>query len=470
MDNRSIVMIKRENLQPHPDNPRKDLGDLTELRESIRENGIMQNLTVVPCGDGLVDSGDYMILIGHRRFAASEGILDELPCVIANKLSKKEQVGIMLEENMQRADLTYLEQAHGFQMMLDLGDTVESISKKTGFSAKTIKHRLAICELDPEAIEEASNYFEPTISDYIALEKVKDIDKRNEILFDANNSRDIQDAVKDYLEDVQEKENFEYYRKIFEDAGWIHEDKNQWFYYQEGFKHVDGALGRLDLTEEHPLIPEDKLKKLMDQIKGEVHFGMCYHALMVRTYKAPKVTGKSIEEKEKERKAAEALKKKNRKALREIRAQICDAVMDFILESKVELNDPQKELGFFYTFLDLCRDSEVCVTLYSLTTEKVRYKLDDKLSLKGYNKVETGHFDDFENWTPLFQLLANIWWSLASSYSNFEDYGCHPKKDLLDAYKTFLDLLHDLDGFRIEDEWKPVLDGTSELYEKKGGK
>ena len=58
-------MLNRGQLQPHPDNPRKDLGDLTELRESIRENGIMQNLTVVPCGDGLVDSGDYMILIGH---------------------------------------------------------------------------------------------------------------------------------------------------------------------------------------------------------------------------------------------------------------------------------------------------------------------------------------------------------------------------------------------------------------------
>ena len=63
MDNRSIVMLNRAQLQPHPDNPRKDLGDLTELRESIRENGIMQNLTVVPCGDGLIDSGDYMILI-----------------------------------------------------------------------------------------------------------------------------------------------------------------------------------------------------------------------------------------------------------------------------------------------------------------------------------------------------------------------------------------------------------------------
>lgn len=75
-DNNKIVMIPRAQLHPHPDNPRKDLGDLKELADSIAEHGIMQNLTVVPEGDGLVDSGEYKILIGHRRFAASEGVLD----------------------------------------------------------------------------------------------------------------------------------------------------------------------------------------------------------------------------------------------------------------------------------------------------------------------------------------------------------------------------------------------------------
>ena len=49
--NNNVVMIKRELLHPHPDNPRKDLGDLAELTESIKEHGVMQNLTVVPDGD-----------------------------------------------------------------------------------------------------------------------------------------------------------------------------------------------------------------------------------------------------------------------------------------------------------------------------------------------------------------------------------------------------------------------------------
>ena len=157
----NIKMIKRSDLMPHPDNPRKDLGDLEELKESIRAHGIMQNLTVVPEGN------KYKILIGHRRYAASEGILDELPCVVCYDLTYAKQVGIMLAENMQRSDLTFIEQAHGFQLMLDLGDTVETISQKTGFSKATVKHRLAINELDPKAIEEAKKWFQPTIADFM---------------------------------------------------------------------------------------------------------------------------------------------------------------------------------------------------------------------------------------------------------------------------------------------------------------
>ena len=466
MDNRSIVMINRENLQPHPDNPRKDLGDLTELRESIRENGIMQNLTVVPVGDGLVDSGDYMILIGHRRFAASEGILDELPCVIADTLSRKEQVGIMLEENMQRADLTYLEQAHGFQMMLDLGDTVESISKKTGFSTKTIKHRLEIAKLNEDSIEEAESMFQISISDFIELEKVKDIEKRNEILETVESSVELYSAVKDYIEDVQTENNFEYYEKLFLDAGWIHEDKNQWFYYQDGFKPTETKLDRISLNDD--LLPESEVKKLIEKIKGEVHFGVSYRTLMVRKYRKPKES-KNQDAAEKAKKEKENRIKKNRKALREIRAQICDAYMDFINESDFSFDDDGKELRTMYVLLDICRSKGATVTLYGLG-EDHRYMLANKVSAKGYNNTANNLFKDFDDWTPIFQIMANMWWSFADSYADFSDnYSGEARTERLEAHRTFMEVIKEM-GFHIRDEWKPVLDGTSELYEKKGGK
>ena len=100
----TIHMISIKDLYPHPQNPRKKLGDITELSESIRKNGIMQNLTVVnghSKGKQWVPGG-YTIIIGHRRCAAArEAGLKEVPCTIAD-LDEREQLCTMMEENMQR--------------------------------------------------------------------------------------------------------------------------------------------------------------------------------------------------------------------------------------------------------------------------------------------------------------------------------------------------------------------------------
>lgn len=76
----ALVMLPIDKLYPHPDNPRKSLGDLTELSESIKAKGVMRNLTVVPRAER---DGTYTIIIGHRRHAAAKKAkLKELPCVI----------------------------------------------------------------------------------------------------------------------------------------------------------------------------------------------------------------------------------------------------------------------------------------------------------------------------------------------------------------------------------------------------
>ena len=186
-----IVNIKLEHIHPHPDNPRKDLGDLTELVESIKKNGIMQNLTVIPM-EGR--EGEYMAIIGHRRSAAAKlaGLI-EAPCRIIEGMSLKEQVSTMLEENMQRNDLTVYEQAQGFQMMLDLGETEDSIAEKTGFSRSTIRRRLNIAKLDPVVLQkkEKDESFQLTLKDLYELDKIEDVATRNKILNEANSSRDI---------------------------------------------------------------------------------------------------------------------------------------------------------------------------------------------------------------------------------------------------------------------------------------
>lgn len=76
----TLTTIAIEKLHPHPDNPRKVLGDIDELAESIKANGILQNLTVVPMND---DWTEFTVIIGHRRLAAAKQAgLTELPCAV----------------------------------------------------------------------------------------------------------------------------------------------------------------------------------------------------------------------------------------------------------------------------------------------------------------------------------------------------------------------------------------------------
>lgn len=170
-----MVYLPIDLLHPHPDNPRKQLGDLTELADSIKANGVFQNLTVVP------DDTGYTIIIGHRRHAASQlAGLTELPCVIA-AMTPKEQLSTMLLENMQRSDLTVYEQAQGFQMMLDLGSTVEEIADKSGFSKATVRRRVKMMELDQPTLKEVSER-QLSLADFDKLAQIEDISKRNSVL------------------------------------------------------------------------------------------------------------------------------------------------------------------------------------------------------------------------------------------------------------------------------------------------
>ncbi len=187
-------------LYPHPDNPRKDLGDLTELADNIKANGIFQNLTVVPVAEvesvlmehlaainrahrveDIPNGKAYVVVIGHRRLAAAKlAGLTEVPCVVVS-LSPTEQIATMLEENMHRADLTIYEKTHGFQMMLDLGETVESIVKKRGFKESTVRRHLKYSVFDDQTFREATAK-QITMNTLSEVAKIENPKKRNEVL------------------------------------------------------------------------------------------------------------------------------------------------------------------------------------------------------------------------------------------------------------------------------------------------
>ena len=180
MDMNKIVRISIDRLYHHPQNPRKNLGDLTELAESIRVNGILQNLTVVP-NDISKTITNFKVVIGNRRLEAAKlAGLTELPCLV-KEMTEAEQLKTMLMENIQRNDLTVYEQAQGFQMMLDLGDNVAAIAKKSGFSQSTVRRRVKLLELDQEKFK-ASVERGATLQDYVELDKIEDLELKNKVL------------------------------------------------------------------------------------------------------------------------------------------------------------------------------------------------------------------------------------------------------------------------------------------------
>jgi len=93
----NVFSIPVEVIEPHPNNPRKNVGDVSELADSIKQSGLLQNLTVVPHPDKPLH---YRALIGHRRLAAAKQAgLGFVPCVVIENLSLAEQVAIMVAEN-----------------------------------------------------------------------------------------------------------------------------------------------------------------------------------------------------------------------------------------------------------------------------------------------------------------------------------------------------------------------------------
>lgn len=176
----TIQMIPIEALVHHPDNPRKDLGDLKELIASIKASGIMQNLTVVP---NPADEETWLVVIGNRRLEASKAAgVKKLPCIISD-MDYKTQLATMMAENMQRVDLTVVEQAQGVQLMMDLGMDVAEISRKTGIRKDAVERRTLMLKYDSAKVEKAIAKG-GTISDFVELDKVQDESRRQRLLED----------------------------------------------------------------------------------------------------------------------------------------------------------------------------------------------------------------------------------------------------------------------------------------------
>ncbi len=138
-------------VQRNPQQPRKhfDEGDLTELANSIRAHGILQPILVRP-----IAGGRYEIVAGERRWrAAQRAGLHSIPAVI-RELDEVEVLEIAIVENVQRTDLNPIEEAQGFQALIDrFHRTQEEIADAVGKSRPHIANMLRLLKL-PEELQE----------------------------------------------------------------------------------------------------------------------------------------------------------------------------------------------------------------------------------------------------------------------------------------------------------------------------
>ena len=143
----SLAMIPTRMVRPNPRNVRRSgLGELGELVESIRAEGILQPLLVEDRGD------HYLIIAGHRRHAAAQELrLPAVPCVIRAAASNRRGTTRMVIENIQRAELDPIDEARAYQDLEAAGMSRAEIARATGTPAARISQRLALLSLPQQA-------------------------------------------------------------------------------------------------------------------------------------------------------------------------------------------------------------------------------------------------------------------------------------------------------------------------------
>ena len=147
----SIQEIPIGELDPNPDQPRQTFSEesIAQLASSIRDQGVLQPLLVVP-GNG----GRYRIVAGERRYRAGRiAGLETLPCIVKD-IDVIHQMEIALIENLQREDLNPLEAAKGIQaLMQQCGYTQEKVSARLGKSRPAVANLLRMLSLPDEVTE-----------------------------------------------------------------------------------------------------------------------------------------------------------------------------------------------------------------------------------------------------------------------------------------------------------------------------
>lgn len=438
-------------LREHPKNVRKTYDDIDELTASVRENGVLQNLTVVP---DPATKGYYLVVIGNRRLhAARRAGLDYVQCSVVD-MTEAEQLATMLCENMQRRDLNVIEQAQGVQMTLDLGFDINELSKKTGLSKKAIKERKKIADLDLDYSEVQEDTMKQiTIADMEKLAGIEDKSARQEILKAVGTS----DFTYKVTSQIQKEKNEKWREKmimaldkyadeVYQNPTYGHYEQSYYFYasdpdaelpeFDDDHRYVyrfNGA-NMLMLFSIRKDMEEEADAELEEEDDDEDESGSGYEKVL---------------EKRNTRLKREEQRKETAKTLKEMRMNY----MKSRTESKyLAYNRMLYWLTYIYVGTEDV-DVEIYAELIGKSEEEI-----ELYDLMPEDAAKDAEFDP-----------ANV---IRLIYASLENYsteglpcgwdGSYRQNERLDVLYEFLKEC----GYEISDTERAILDGTSDLYEK----
>ncbi|MCH4363411.1 nucleoid occlusion protein [Staphylococcus haemolyticus] len=148
--NSSVESIQIERIVPNRYQPRQvfDSSKITELAESIDEHGLLQPIVVRP-----IEENMYEIIAGERRFRALQLLHKSQADVIIRHMNDEETAVVALIENIQRENLSAVEEAEAYKKLLEIGGTTQSeLAKSLGKSQSFIANKLRLLKLAPKVI------------------------------------------------------------------------------------------------------------------------------------------------------------------------------------------------------------------------------------------------------------------------------------------------------------------------------
>ncbi|MET0785467.1 MAG: nucleoid occlusion protein [Paenisporosarcina sp.] len=198
--NEEVVKIPLTSIIPNRYQPRTIFDDskIEELARTIHTHGVIQPIVVRK-----IDNDQYEIIAGERRFRAMTKLeWSEVPAIVRN-LSDKETASVALIENLQREELTAIEEALAYQKLLELHElTQEALAQRLGKGQSTVANKIRLLKL-PDAIQESILKREISERHARALMPIKEVDVQiaiyNEALEQHYNVKQLEKRVDEYL-------------------------------------------------------------------------------------------------------------------------------------------------------------------------------------------------------------------------------------------------------------------------------